>query len=53
MFVIRTLEYLRKGGRIGMVEGVVGNLLQIKPIIFVNDDGVYQTLTKARGYSGD
>lgn len=50
MFVIRTLEYLRKGGRIGLVEGVVGNLLQIKPIIFVNDDGVYQTLAKARGY---
>jgi DegV family protein with EDD domain len=50
MFVIRTLEYLRKGGRIGLVEGVVGNLLQIKPIIYINDDGVYQTLAKARGY---
>lgn len=50
VFVIRTLEFLRKGGRIGMVEGVVGNLLQIKPIIYVNDDGVYQTLAKARGY---
>ena len=50
MFVIRTLEYLRKGGRIGLVEGVVGSLLQIKTIIFVNDDGVYQTLSKARGY---
>lgn len=50
MFVIRTLEYLRKGGRIGLVEGVVGNLLQIKPIVFVNDDGIYETLTKARGY---
>jgi len=50
MFVIRTLEYLRKGGRIGLVEGVVGNLLQIKPIVLVNDDGVYETLTKARGY---
>ncbi len=50
MFVIRTLEFLRKGGRIGLVEGVIGNLLQIKPIIFVNDDGVYQTLAKARGY---
>lgn len=52
MFVIRTLEYLRKGGRIGLVEGVVGNLLQIKPIIFINNDGVYQTLAKARGYRG-
>lgn len=50
MFVIRTLEYLRKGGRIGLVEGVVGTILQLKPVIFVNDDGVYQTRTKARGY---
>ncbi|HPF87569.1 MAG TPA: DegV family protein [Candidatus Limiplasma sp.] len=50
MFVIRTLEYLRKGGRIGLVEGVVGSLLQIKPIVYVNDDGVYETLAKARGY---
>ncbi|MBR6954063.1 MAG: DegV family protein [Clostridia bacterium] len=50
-FVIRTLEYLRKGGRIGLVEGVVGSLLQIKPVIYVNGDGVYQTLTKARGFS--
>ena len=50
VFVIRTLEFLRKGGRIGLVEGVMGNLLQIKPIILVNDDGIYETLTKARGY---
>ncbi len=50
MFVIRTLEYLRKGGRIGLVEGVVGSILQLKPVIFVNDDGIYQTLAKARGY---
>ena len=49
-FIIDSLEYLRKGGRIGLVEGVVGSLLQIKPVIFVNDDGVYQTLTKARGF---
>ena len=48
-FMIRTLEYLRKGGRIGLVEGVVGSLLQIKPVIFVNPDGIYQTLAKARG----
>ncbi len=51
VFVIRTLEFLRKGGRIVLVEGVVGNLLHIKPIIFINDDGVYQTLAKARGYN--
>ena len=50
-FVIRTLEFLRKGGRIGLVEGVVGTLLKIKPVIHVNDDGVYATLIKARGFS--
>lgn len=50
-FVIRTLEFLRKGGRIGLVEGVVGSLLKIKPVIYVNDDGVYATLAKARGFS--
>lgn len=50
MFVIRTLEYLRKGGRIGLVEGVLGTMLQIKPVIFVNTDGIYQTIAKARGH---
>ncbi len=50
-FVIRTLEYLRKGGRIGLVEGVLGSLLQIKPVIYVNDDGIYDTLVKARGFT--
>ncbi len=50
MFVIRTLEYLRKGGRIGLVEGVLGTMLQLKPVIFVNPDGIYETLAKARGH---
>lgn len=50
-FVIHTLEFLRKGGRIGLVEGVVGSLLQIKPVIQVNSDGVYATLCKARGFA--
>jgi len=51
MYVIRTLEYLRKGGRIGLVEGVLGTMLQLKPIIFVNNDGVYETVQKARGHA--
>ncbi len=50
-FVIRTLEFLRKGGRIGRVEGALGSLLQIKPVIYVNEEGVYNTLCKARGFS--
>ncbi len=51
MFIIKTLEFLRKGGRIGLVEGAVGTILHIKPIIYINSKGVYQTLAKARGYA--
>jgi DegV family protein with EDD domain len=49
-FVIKTLEYLRKGGRIGKVEGTLGTLLDIKPIISVGLDGIYHTIAKARGF---
>lgn len=48
-FVLETLEYLKKGGRIGKVSGTIGEMLNIKPIITVNDDGVYTTLAKVRG----
>ena len=45
---IDTLEYLRKGGRIGAASAVVGTMLNIKPIISVQD-GVVQNVAKARG----
>ncbi len=32
-FVVDTLEYLRKGGRIGGAQALVGSLLQVKPIL--------------------
>lgn len=48
-FVLDTLEYLIKGGRIGKVSGTIGQLLNIKPIIHVNEDGIYHTVEKARG----
>ena len=44
-----TLDYLIKGGRIGLVAGTVGKLLNIKPIISCNDEGKYYTLTKVPG----
>ncbi len=50
IYTINTLKYLRHGGRIGKVEGTIGDILHIKPIITVNDDeGVYITLSKAFG----
>ena len=45
---IDTLEYLRRGGRIGAASAVVGTMLNIKPIISVQD-GVVQNVAKARG----
>ena len=48
-FVLDTLEYLIKGGRIGRVSGTIGQLLNIKPIIHVNDEGIYHSVDKARG----
>ncbi len=41
LFTLNTLEYLHKGGRIGKVSGLVGSLLKIKPIVRVNEEGIY------------
>lgn len=48
-FVLETLEYLTKGGRIGKVAGTLGKILNLKPIITVNEEGVYTTHAKVRG----
>lgn len=48
-YTIDTLEYLKKGGRIGKVSGTIAEMLNLKPIIGVNTDGVYYTHSKARG----
>lgn len=49
-FALETLKYLRKGGRIGYVEGTIAEMLNIKPVIRVeHSDGKYRTHKKARG----
>lgn len=48
-YVLPTLEYLIKGGRIGYVAGTLGELLNIKPIISLNEEGKYYTFAKVRG----
>lgn len=49
-FTVGSLEYLRQGGRIGLVSGTVADMLQIKPIISCNSEGIYYTVQKTRGY---
>lgn len=49
-FAIPDLTNLIAGGRIGRVKGTVGKLLNIKPIISCDSEGVYYTVDKARGF---
>lgn len=41
-FYVDTLEYLQKGGRIGLAKALVGSLLQVKPILLFKDGQVNQ-----------
>ena len=48
-FCVDTLEYLHKGGRIGNVTYAVGSMLDMRPVITCNEQGVYVTVSKAKG----
>jgi DegV family protein with EDD domain len=47
IFIPSTLEYLHKGGRIGGAQALIGTLLQIKPVLVVQD-GTVSVLDKVR-----
>lgn len=49
-FTVGTLEYLRKGGRIGKAQWLLGSLLKIKPIIEISDGHVLG-IAKARNHA--
>ncbi len=46
--LVDTLEYLKKGGRVSSAVALAGGLLNIKPVITV-EDGIIKMLGKARG----
>jgi len=47
LFVVDTLEYLRKGGRIGGATALLGTMLNIKPILYVKH-GRIEPLARVR-----
>ncbi len=47
-FIVDTLSYLTKGGRLTRAEGFVGELLNIKPILTI-EEGKLVPVSKARG----
>ena len=48
IYTLDTLEYLARGGRIGRVKALAGALLNLKPVIRVDSDGKYSTVTTGR-----
>ncbi len=49
VFTVETLEYLYKGGRLSRTSAIAGGLLDIKPIIEINDEGALVAIEKVRG----
>lgn len=49
LFLVDTLEYLQKGGRIGRASAMIGTLLNIKPILSIDKEGFVTSLDKVRG----
>ncbi|MBO8128019.1 MAG: DegV family protein [Peptococcaceae bacterium] len=47
-FLVDTLDYLQRGGRIGKAQAFLGSLLNIKPILELRD-GIVSPVEKARG----
>ena len=47
IFLLDTLEYLQKGGRIGKARAMLGSVLRIKPLIILRE-GVVDQLGRAR-----
>ncbi|NTU70338.1 MAG: DegV family protein [Coriobacteriia bacterium] len=48
-FLLDTLDNLVKGGRAGKAAGLAASLLNIKPVLRVNDDGIIEPFKKVRG----
>jgi EDD domain protein, DegV family len=49
IFTVNTLEYLFKGGRLSRASAIAGGLLDIKPILQVNENGSLEAVEKVRG----
>jgi DegV family protein with EDD domain len=47
-FMVDTLKYLHKGGRIGGASKFLGGALDIKPILYLNKEGKIDALEKVR-----
>lgn len=49
LFTVDDLDHLKRGGRLSSTSAFIGSLLNIKPLLFVSDDGKLLPYSKARG----
>lgn len=49
LFTVDNLEYLYRGGRLSKTSAVLGTVINLKPILHVNDEGKLVALAKVRG----
>ena len=50
LFVVDDLKYLARGGRLSPAKAKIGNVLQLKPVLYVNKEGEIDVLTKQNGF---
>ncbi len=48
VFTVETLEFLQRGGRIGRARALAGSLLDVRPILAI-EDGVVTAVSRVRG----
>lgn len=49
LFTVEDLQYLYRGGRLSKSSAVLGGMINIKPILHINDEGKLVPLEKVRG----
>ncbi len=49
VFTVDSLEYLRRGGRVSGAAAFFGGMLDIKPILYINEEGKLVPLEKIKG----
>lgn len=48
-FIIDSLDHLRRGGRISAASAAVGTILDVKPLLIVDNEGKLEVVKKIRG----
>lgn len=49
IFTVDDLHHLRRGGRVSKTTAIIGTLINVKPILHVNDEGRLVSLNNVRG----